>query len=79
MVFSMFRKRRQNQTLLAAAIRAERWFTHQECIGADLDYEAFQAADAIRAAVHPIQEDDPVRVELAEAEVEKTPYPYGEA
>lgn len=74
-MFNLFRRYRQNQALLVAAIRAERWFTHQECVGNQtLDYEAFQSADAIRGAVHAIQEDEPLRVERAAAEVKTFPY-----
>lgn len=48
------------RSLILAAVTAEAWFTHQECIGNEsLNYDAFQAADQLRGALQPVESKAP--------------------
>lgn len=58
--------------LVAAAIAAEAWFTHQECVGnAGLDFNAYQIADKLRGALGKIETSDPVQLKRA-TEIKET-------
>jgi hypothetical protein len=48
------------EEVIAAAVAAEAWFTHQECTNVDsLDYNAFQIADKLRVALGHIEQEQP--------------------
>jgi hypothetical protein len=48
------------EEVIEAAIAAEAWFTHQECVAPDsLDYRAFQIADKLRSALKHIEDVSP--------------------
>jgi hypothetical protein len=48
------------KALILAAVRAEKWFTHQEVIDNEtLDYEAYQTADDLRGALGVVEEKQP--------------------
>lgn len=58
--------------LVAAAIAAEKWFTHQECVGNEtLDTDAYQIADKLRGSLGLIETGDPALLKRA-GEIQET-------
>lgn len=64
--------------IIAAAIAAEAWFTHQECVDVDkLDYYAFRVADGLRVALKHIEDTEPERITDADSKAQSLfPHTY---
>lgn len=57
--------------IIAAAIAAEAWFTHQECVdGYKMDYHGFKVADGLRVALKHIEDTEPQRLRDADVKAQ---------